>query len=60
MGRTDEFWTSLFSKAYRWNFAKGTEAGLEAVVALTGNGYVRTLLDREEKRQKCCSKRLRT
>jgi len=44
MGRTDEFWTSLFSKAYRWNSAKGTEAGLEAVATLSGNGYVRATM----------------
>lgn len=50
MGRTDEFWTTPFYKAYRWNTAMGTEAGVEAVVALSGNGYVRTLLDRDNKR----------
>lgn len=28
----------------------GTEAGVEAVVALSGNGYVRALLDRDKLR----------
>ncbi len=50
MGRTDEFWTTPFYKAYRWNTAMGTEAGVEAVAALSGNGYLRTLLDRDNKR----------
>ena len=50
MGRTDEFWTTPFYKAYRWNTAMGTEAGVEAVVALSGNGYVRALLDRDKLR----------
>ncbi len=50
MGRTDEFWTTPFYKAYRWNTAMGTEAGVEAVVALSGNGYLRTLLDRDNQR----------
>ena len=49
MGRTDEFWTSPFFKTYRWNLQKGTEAGPEAVVALSRNPYVRWLLDREIK-----------
>ncbi|MEM9340704.1 MAG: RICIN domain-containing protein, partial [Bacteroidota bacterium] len=48
-GRTDEFWTSPFSKTYRWNIQKGTEAGMEAVATLTNNAYVRGLLDRNEK-----------
>ena len=47
MGRTDEFWTSPFFKAYRWNFTMGTEAGPEAVAALSGNPYVRWFLDRD-------------
>jgi hypothetical protein len=47
MGRTDEFWTSPFYKAYRWNFEKYTEAGPEAVVALSKNGFVRWLRDRD-------------
>ena len=50
MGRTEEFWTTPFYKAYRWNTATGAEAGVEAVAALSGNGYVRALLDREGKR----------
>ena len=45
MGRTDEFWTSPFHKTYRWNYERGTEAGPEAVVTLSGNGYTRTLTD---------------
>jgi len=49
MGRTDEFWTSPFFKTYRWNNLKGTEAGPEAVVALSKNPYVRWLLDRDIK-----------
>lgn len=49
MGRTDEFWTSPFNKTYRWNFEKNAEAGLEAVAALSGNPYVRWMLDREIK-----------
>jgi hypothetical protein len=47
MGRTDEFWTSPFYKAYRWNREKHSEAGPEAVVALTENGFVRWLLNRD-------------
>jgi hypothetical protein len=46
MGRTDEFWTSPFFKTYRWNFKNGTEAGPEAVAALSKNPYVRWLRDR--------------
>ncbi len=45
MGRTDEFWTSPHYKAYRWNFQKGTEVGPEAVAALSGNPYLRWMLD---------------
>ncbi len=45
MGRTDEFWTSPFHKTYRWNYPRGVECGPEAVATLSGNGYVRTLMD---------------
>ncbi len=47
MGRTDEFWTSPFHKTYRWNYALGTEAGNEAVAAISGNRFVRWLLNRQ-------------
>lgn len=46
MGRTDEFWTSPHFKSVRWNITKGTEAGPEAVMTLTGNAYLRGMLDR--------------
>jgi hypothetical protein len=47
MGRTDEFWTSPHYKTERWNFERGTEAGSEAVAALSRNPYLRWLLDRD-------------
>lgn len=45
-GRTEEWWTSPFDKAYRWNIQKGTEAGLESIATLTQNPYLRGQLDR--------------
>ncbi|MEM6630142.1 MAG: hypothetical protein AAF694_10745 [Bacteroidota bacterium] len=47
-GRTEEWWTSPFDKAYRWNIQKGTEAGVEAVATFTENPYVRGLIDRNQ------------
>ena len=47
-GRTEEWWTSPFDKAYRWNIQKGTEAGVEAVATFTENPYVRGQLDRNQ------------
>jgi hypothetical protein len=47
MGRTDEFWTSPFFKTWRWNIRDGTEAGPEAAAALSGNRYLRWMLDRK-------------
>ncbi|MEM6886382.1 MAG: hypothetical protein AAF571_15280, partial [Verrucomicrobiota bacterium] len=46
MGKTDEFWTSMHKKSFRWNFQAGTEAGHEIVAALSENSYLRWLLDR--------------
>ncbi|MEM8898979.1 MAG: hypothetical protein AAGC85_12770 [Bacteroidota bacterium] len=48
-GRTEEWWTSPFDKAYRWNIQKGTEVGGESVASLTGNPYVRAMIDRNNK-----------
>lgn len=46
MGWTEEFWTSPFDKAYRWNFRMGAESGPEIVHALTGNPFIRWRFDR--------------
>lgn len=45
MGRTDEFWTSPFHKTIRWNYPRGTEAGPEAGIALSGNSMARWVFD---------------
>lgn len=47
MGRTEEFWTSPYFKTFRWNSSLTTESGAESVAAVSGNGYVRGLLDRD-------------
>lgn len=47
MGRTEEFWTSPYFKTFRWNTSNTTESGCEAVAALSGNGFVRWMLDRD-------------
>ncbi|MEM6764654.1 MAG: hypothetical protein AAF655_07010 [Bacteroidota bacterium] len=47
-GRTEEWWTSPWDKAFRWNIQKGTEAGPEAVATLTQNPYVRAQIDRNQ------------
>ncbi len=44
-GRTDEQWTWIFSKARSWVMSDTVETGNEAVAALSGNPYVRGLLD---------------
>ncbi|WP_158658033.1 choice-of-anchor D domain-containing protein [Agarilytica rhodophyticola] len=45
-GRTEEWWSSPFDKAFRWNIQKGVEAGTESVASLSQNPYVRGQLDR--------------
>ncbi|MEL6193639.1 MAG: dockerin type I domain-containing protein [Bacteroidota bacterium] len=47
-GRTEEWWTSPWDKAFRWNIQKGVEAGVEAVATLSENPYVRGQIDRNQ------------
>ncbi len=43
MGRTDEFWTSPFHKAFRWNYERGTENANQLVITLSKNPYANGL-----------------